>query len=106
MTQFSDKEKAHENKFARDKELEFKATVRRNKLLGLWAAEKMNLPQYERDAYAKTVVESDFTAPGEDDVFEKVKQDFQAKAVSVTDKEIREQMLGLMLTAREQLEKE
>ena len=93
---FDDREKTHEKKFAHDAELQFKATARRNKLLGLWAAEKLGLSGAEAEAYAKEVVVADFDSPGEDDVFQKIRKDFDAKGVNQSDHQIRRTMLELM----------
>jgi hypothetical protein len=106
MTNLSDKEKAFENKFAHDKELEFKINARRNKLLGQWAAEKMALPGDQVDAYAKSVVLSDFEKAGDDDVFDKVKKDLFDAGLRLTDVEIREQMHKLLQVARDQVTNE
>ena len=76
MTSFDDREKSYERKFALDEELQFKATARRNKLLGLWAAEKMGLSGDEAQAYARQVVKADLEEPGEEDVFRKIRGDF------------------------------
>ena len=75
MTTFDDRERAFENKFALDEELRFKATARRNKLLGLWAAERLGRSGAEADAYAKSVVMADFEEAGEEDVLRKVRAD-------------------------------
>jgi hypothetical protein len=106
MTSMNDKEKAHENKYAHDKELEFKINARRNKLLGLWVAEKIALPVEKHDAYAKEVVLSDFEKAGDDDVFEKVKKDLFNAGLRLTDKEIREEMYRLIQIARDQVTNE
>ena len=103
MTQFDDREKAFEAKFAHDSELRFKAEARRNKLLGQWAAGLMGLSGDAAEAYAKEVVASDFAEAGDEDVFRKVKGDLSAKGVSVADTEIRAQMAGLLETAKRQL---
>lgn len=103
MTQFDDRKKAFESKFAHDQELAFKATARRNKLLGLWAAAQMGLAGAEADAYAKEVVKADFEEAGEDDVFRKVRRDLDAKGVTVSDHQIRREMETLMDTARQQI---
>ena len=79
MTTFDKREEAFEKKFAHDEELRFKATARRNKLLGLWAAEKLGISGAAADAYAKEVVTADFEEAGDDDVFRKVKKDFADK---------------------------
>ena len=67
MSSFDDREKAYEKKFAHDEELKFKATARRNKLMGRWAAEKMGLDAEAAEAYAKDVVLADLEEPGEED---------------------------------------
>src|ERR1700750_304411 len=84
MTTFDKREEGFEKKFAHDEELRFKAEARRNKTLGLWAAEKLGLSGAAADAYAKEVVVADFDAPGDNDVFEKVRKDFEAKKVAVS----------------------
>jgi len=106
MTSLNDREKAFENKFAHDQELKFKAEARANKLLGLWAAEKMSISGDEADAYAKTVVIADFEEAGHEDVFRKVRGDFDAKNVAVADEEIRAKMLELAHVAIEQIQSE
>lgn len=83
MSTFDQRKDAFENKFAHDEELRFKATARRNKLLGLWAAEKLGKSGTEADAYAKSVVVADFEEAGDDDVLRKVKGDFAAGNVAV-----------------------
>lgn len=106
MTTFDDREKGFETKYQREQEFEFKVTARRNKLLGLWMAEKLGLDGAEAESYAKDVVVSDFEKPGEDDVVEKVMGDVAAKGLDVTEKDVRREMAQLMDVAREQLEKE
>src|SRR5262249_151046 len=99
MTTFDKREEGFEKKFAHDEELRFKANARRNKLLGLWAAEKLGLSGTEADAYAKEVVMSDFEEAGDHDVFKKIRRDFDAKAVAQSDHQIRRTMDELMETA-------
>ena len=96
MSTFDDREKAFEKKFAHDEELRFKAGARRNKLLGLWAAEKLGLSGAEAEAYAKSVVMADFEEAGDDDVLRKVRKDFEAKGVAQSDHQIRRTMDELM----------
>ena len=96
MTQFDDREKAFEAKFAHDSDLRFKAGVRRNKLLGLWAAGLMGLSGADADAYAKTIVEADFEEAGDEDVFRKVRADLDAKSIAITDNQIRNEMHTLL----------
>jgi hypothetical protein len=96
MTTFKEREDVFEKKFARDEELRFKATARRNKLLGLWAAEKLGKSGADADAYAKSVVMADFQEAGEDDVLRKVKADLEAGGVAAADADVRGVMLDLM----------
>ena len=103
MTTFDKREEGFENKFAHDEELRFKANARRNKLLGLWAAEKMGLSGPAADAYAKEVVVADFEEAGDDDVFRKVRKDFDAKGVKQSDQQIRTTMTSLMEEAIAQI---
>lgn len=98
MTTFDDRKDAFENKFAHDEELRFRATARRNKLLGLWAAEKLGKAGAEAESYAQAVVMADFDEPGDEDVFRKVRGDLDA---SVSDIEIRTQMETLLARAVE-----
>ncbi|MEO1039382.1 MAG: DUF1476 domain-containing protein [Pseudomonadota bacterium] len=106
MTTFDDREKAQENKFAHDQELEFKATARRNKLLGLWAAGLMGLEGDEAEAYAVEVIKSDFEEVGHEDVFRKIRGDFDAKGVDQSDHQIRRHMDELLDVARQQIHDE
>lgn len=101
---FDDRKKAYESKFARDQELKFKAESRRNKMLGEWAAEKMGLSGADVEAYVKEVRRADFEEAGDDDVFRKVKADFAAKGVEVSDAELREKMAEFIQAAIEQIE--
>lgn len=103
MTTFDKREEGFEKKFAHDEELRFKANARRNKLLGLWAAEKMGLAGPAADAYAKEVVVADFEEAGDDDVFRKVRKDFDAKGVAQSDQDIRKTMIDLMAQAIDQI---
>lgn len=103
---FEKREKGEEEKFRFDQELRFKAEARRNKLLGLWAAEKMGLGAAATEAYAKQVVEADLAHPGVDDVVQKVMKDFKAHHVTVTEREVRHEIGRLDAVAREQVLKE
>lgn len=100
MTTFDDRENAFENKFAHDSELQFKAEARRNKLLGLWAADLMGLDEDAALAYAKEVVKADFEEAGDEDVYRKLAGDLGAKADEPT---IRAKMVELMAVAKEQI---
>ena len=103
MTTFDDREKGFESKFALDQEQEFKAIARRNKLLGLWAAEKMGLSADSADQYAGAVVRADFEQPGEEDVYRKIAQDLEGAGLTVSEGEIRRKMDELSSVAREQV---
>jgi hypothetical protein len=99
MTTFDKREEGFEKQFAVDEELRFKATARRNRLLGLWAAQKLGLSGPEADEYAKAVVLADFEEPGEDDVLRKIRKDFDAKGITDSDHQIRRTMTELMAKA-------
>ncbi len=103
MTTFNDREKAAEAKYAHDEENSFKITVRRNKLLGLWVAEKIGKSGASAEDYAKEVVKSDFDEPGDNDVFQKVWADLQAAGSDLSEHQVRREMDDLMVTAREQI---
>lgn len=103
MTTFDDRETAFEAKFALDQEQEFKAIARRNKMLGLWAAEKMGLSAESAEQYAAAVVRADFEQPGDEDVFRKVAGDFKGSGLTVSEGEIRSKMDELASIAREQI---
>jgi hypothetical protein len=93
MTTFDKREEGFEKQFAHDEELKFKATARRDRLLGLWAAEKLGLTGPDAAAYAKEIV---VTQIEQHDVFPKIRKDFDLKGVKVSDEEIRRAMLDLM----------
>jgi hypothetical protein len=103
MTTFDKREEGFEKKFAHDEELKFKASARRNKLLGLWAAEKLGLSGAAADAYSKEVIAADFEEAGDEDVFRKLRKDFDAKGVSESDQQIRRTMQELMEKAVAQI---
>lgn len=106
MSQFEDRQKGQEAKFAFDAEKKFKAEARRNKLLGIWAAELMSLTGDDAKAYAAEVVASDFEEPGDEDVFRKVAADLEAKNISVGEDVIRHKMEQLVHIANEQIANE
>jgi hypothetical protein len=106
MTTFEDREKGFERKFAHDEELKFKATARRNRLIGLWAADKMGLTGDEAQAYAREVIKADLVEPGDADVFRKVRADFDAKGVIQSDHQIRRIIGEMMVEAVRQIEAE
>jgi len=103
MSTFDKRQEGFEKKFAHDEELRFKAGARRNKLLGLWAAEKLGKTGADAEAYAKTVVAADFEEAGDEDVFRKVRQDLEAAGVDQSEHQIRRTMDELMATAIEQI---
>jgi hypothetical protein len=103
MAQFDEREKGEEARFALNAEMQFKAEARRNKLLGIWAAELMSLTGDDARRYAADVVAADLTAAGEEDVFEKVSSDLKAKGLSVPDAVIRQKMAQLTATASQQV---
>lgn len=106
MTTFDKREEAFEKKFAHEEELQFKAIARRNKLLGLWAAEKLGYEGARADEYAKEVVRADFDEPGEEDVYRKIRQDFDANGVEESEHQIRRMMGELLVKASEQVRSE
>lgn len=103
MTQFNDREKAYESKFAHDQDVQFKANARRNKLLGLWAAELMGLEGDAAAAYAIEVVKSDLLEAGEEDVYRKVKGDLDGKGLDVSEHRVRKAMADLTGEATRQI---
>lgn len=103
MTSFDEREKGFENKYAHDEELNFKTNARRNKLLGLWAAEKLGKTGDSATQYAKDVVESDFTSEGHGDVIDKLLKDFFDAGIEVTEKEIVAEMERLLPIARKEI---
>jgi hypothetical protein len=99
MTTFDKREEGFEKKFALDEELKFKAEARRDKLLGLWVAEKLGLSGEAANDYARTVVAADFQAPGDADVVRKVMDDLAAKGIAISESELRAKMDELMAQA-------
>jgi hypothetical protein len=104
MTTFDKREEGFEKKFAHDEELRFKSMARRNKLLGLWAAEKLGLSGADAENYAKDVVIADLEEAGDHDVFRKLRKDFDAKGVAASDAEIRKQMVEFLAKAVAQVQ--
>lgn len=103
MTEFKEREKAFEAKYRQDQELQFKATARRNKLLGLWVAEQLGVTGEAAEAYAREVVSADFAKPGDADVVEKVLADLTEKGVEMTEHRLRIEMDRLMDEAKRQI---
>jgi hypothetical protein len=106
MTGFDERESSFENKFKHDKELEFKATARRNKLLGLWAANLLGIHGADAEAYAKTVVKADLEQPGDQDVVNKLLGDFKQRGIDMSEHRLRKQMTELMGAAVSQIKAE
>jgi len=103
MTQFDDRERAFESKFAHDEEMKFRITARRNRLLGEWAARQMGLTQAEAEAYAKDVVRSDFEEAGEHDVIRKVMGDLTAAGIDIDEDQVLQAMRNKEIDARRQI---
>ncbi|HCF24653.1 MULTISPECIES: DUF1476 domain-containing protein [unclassified Novosphingobium] len=103
MTDFNDRERAEEAMFAHDEEMQFRITARRNRLLGAWAAEKMNLSAVEAEAYAKAVVQADFEEAGDEDVIRKLLGDLTSAGVDVSEGDIRSALETKAVEARRAL---
>ena len=103
MTTFDDRQRAHEAKFARDEEMAFRITARRNRLLGTWAAGLMKLTPEEADAYARSVVHAEFEEAGDEDVVRKLVGDLTAAGVDIDDAAVRRALDTQMVEARRQL---
>ncbi|HEY5598842.1 MAG TPA: DUF1476 domain-containing protein [Kiloniellales bacterium] len=103
MTTFKDREKAFEDKYKHDQELQFRVEVRRSKLLGLWAAELLGLKGGEAQAYAKEVVAADFDEPGDADLIRKVLADLTAKQVEMSEHRLRKKLDELRDEAKHQI---
>jgi hypothetical protein len=106
MSGFDDREKAFENKFARDQELVFRVTARRNRLVGEWAAALMGLTKEETEAYAKAVVQADFEEAGDEDVVRKLLGDLTSAGVEMDESRIRSALGDKMAEARRQFMQE
>ena len=104
MTTFDDRENKFENKFAHDAELRFKAEARRNKLLGLWAAGLLGKTGADAESYAKEVIKADFEEAGDEDVFRKLRKDFDTAGVDQSDHQIRRHMEEMMTEAVRQIQ--
>ena len=103
MTTFDQREQGYEAGYAHDEEIEFKAAARRDRLLGLWAAERLGLSGDEATAYAASVVRADLQEPGDEDVFRKIMTDLDARSLGVSATEVRTRMDDLLAAAREDL---
>lgn len=106
MTTFDDREKSFEKKFAMDEELKFKSEQRRNKLLGEWAAGRLGLTGSDVDGYVKALRRADLASKGDEDVFQKLRTDFDAKGIAISDAELRRAMSDHLAQAVSQIETE
>lgn len=106
MTTFDEREKSFEKKFALDEQLKFRSEQRRNKLLGEWAADKLGMTGPATEDYIKALRKADLATKGDDDVFQKLRHDFDAKGVAVSDSEIRRAMAEYLAQAVSQIEGE
>jgi len=106
MTTFDEREKAFEKKFALDQDLKFRSESRRNKMVAEWAAAKLGITGTGVDDYVKAVRKADLEEKGDDDVFRKLRKDFDAKSIAVSDTEIRDAMFKFLETAVTQIQSE
>ncbi len=106
MTTFDEREKSFEKKFALDEELKFKSEQRRNRLLGEWAAGKLGMTGPAVEDYVKALRKADLVAKGDEDVFQKLRKDFDAKGVAISDAELRRAMSDYLAQAVRQIEGE
>ena len=105
MSKFEEREKSFEKKFQMDEELQFKIAARRNKYLGEWASSMLGKNEEDKKNYIQEIIRSDLEEAGQEDVFRKIKKDFQAASISVEEKEIRDQMEKAFLRAKEDFKK-
>ena len=105
MSKFEEREKSFEKKFQMDEELEFKIAARSNKYLGEWASSMLGKNEEDKKNYIQEIIRSDLEEAGQEDVFRKIKKDFQAASISVEEKEIRDQMEKAFLRAKEDFKK-
>ena len=103
MTQFNDRERAFETKFAHDEEMKFRITARRNRLLGEWAARQMGLSEAETESYAKDVVRADFEEAGDQDVIRKVLGDLTTAGIDSSEEAVAEALQNKEVEARRQI---
>ena len=101
MNKFNEREKSFEKKFAKDQELQFKVAARGNKYLGEWVSSKLGKNEEEKKNYIQEIIKADMEEAGSEDVFRKVKKDFQAASIGIEDSEIRDQMEKALSRAKE-----
>ena len=105
MSKFEEREKSFEKKFQMDEELQFKIAARSNKYLGEWASSVLGKNEEDKKNYIQEIIRSDLEEAGQEDVFRKIKKDFQVASISVEEKEIRDQMEKALLRAKEDFKK-
>jgi len=105
MSKFDEREKSFEKKYASDEELKFKIAARSNKYLGEWAGSKLEKNEVETRNYIQEIIKADMEEAGREDVFRKIKKDFQLASVTIEDSEIRNQMEKALLRAKEDFKK-
>jgi len=105
MSKFEEREKSFEKKFQMDEELQFKIAARSNKYLGEWASSMLGKNEEDKKNYIQEIIRSDLEEAGQEDVFRKVKKDFQKASISIEEKEIRDQMEKALLRAKEDFKK-
>ena len=105
MNKFDEREKSFEKKFAKDQELQFKVAARSNKYLGEWASSMLNKNEEGKKNYIQEIIKSDLEEAGQEDVFRKIKKDFQAASISVEETEIRNQMEKALTRAKDDFKK-
>ena len=101
MNKFNEREKSFEKKFARDQELQFRVSAKRNKYLAEWASSKLGKNDEQKQNYIQEIIKADLEEAGDEDVFRKVKKDFENSAININDSEIRNQMLLALERAKE-----
>ena len=105
MSKFEEREKSFEKKFQMDEELQFKIAARSNKYLGEWASSMLGKNEEDKKNYIQEIIRSDLEEAGQEDVFRKIKKDFQAASITVEETEIRDQMEKALSRAKEDFKK-
>ena len=100
MSTFDDREKSFEKKFVHDEEMQFKVNAKKNKYLGEWVAEKLGKKDENKEIYIQEVIKSDFSEPGDEDVFRKIQKDLKESGIEILDQEIRDQMKSCLDRAK------
>ena len=101
MNKFNEREKSFEKKYAKDEELKFKIEARSNKYLGEWTSSKLGKNEVEKQNYIQEIIKADMEEAGQEDVFRKIKKDFQAASISIEESEIRDEMEKALSRAKE-----